>query len=157
MFRTTSEYARPTTSELVRAFYERIWNAGDTAAAVELLASDFSFRGSLGPEMRGREAFCDYVRLIRGALDGYRCDILDCVIEDERAFAKMRFSGLHVGPLRGYAPTGRPVQWLGAALFRVRCALIQELWVLGDLISLEANLRANAQGAASGETGETGK
>ena len=39
---------------MVRAFYDRIWNAGDTGAADELLAEDFRFRGSLGPEMRGR-------------------------------------------------------------------------------------------------------
>src|SRR5690349_20220498 len=106
---------RSTTLKLVRSFYERIWNAGDTDAAAELLAEDFAFRGSLGPEMRGRAAFCDYVRMVRTALDAYRCDILECVTQADRAFAKMRFSGIHVGPFRGYAPTRQPVQWLGAA------------------------------------------
>jgi predicted ester cyclase len=134
------------TIQLVRIFYDRIWNVGDTSAVDELLAEDFTFRGSLGPEMRGREAFCDYVRMVRTALDRYRCDILDCVTEGERAFAKMRFSGIHVGPFRGYAPTGKPIQWLGAALFRVRGPLISELWVLGDLLSLEADLKKNALG-----------
>lgn len=131
-------------TELMRAFYERIWNAGDTGAAEDLLAEDFAFRGSLGPEMRGREAFCDYVRMVRTALDRYRCEVLDCVTEGEQVFAKMRFSGIHVGQFRGYAPTGRPVQWLGAALFRVRGPLISELWVLGDLLSLEADLNKDA-------------
>jgi hypothetical protein len=36
------------------------------------------------------------------------------------------------------------VQWLGAALFRVQGSLIAELWVLGDLTSLEADLKNNA-------------
>jgi predicted ester cyclase len=134
-----------TTTELVRQFYERIWNAGDTGAAVELLAQNFSFRGSLGSEMRGRDAFCEYVRSVRAALDGYHCDILDCVTEGERAFAKMRFSGFHTGPFRGYSPTGKSVQWLGAALFRVQGPLIVDLWVLGDLVSLESNLKDNTE------------
>ena len=133
-----------TTSQLVEAFYERIWNAGELGAANELLALDFTFRGSLGAEVRGRDAFCEYVRSVRSALDQYRCDILDRVTEGNQAFAKMLFSGIHVGPFRGYSSTGKPVQWLGAALFRTRNSMIVDLWVLGDLISLDANLEANA-------------
>jgi steroid delta-isomerase-like uncharacterized protein len=134
------------TSGLVREFYERIWNAGDLDAATQLLTPDFAFRGSLGLEMRGRAAFCEYVRSVRSALDGYRCDILDCVTEGEKSFAKMRFSGVHVGVFRGYPPTGQLVQWLGAALFKIRGQHIAELWVLGDLISLEAALQENGTG-----------
>jgi predicted ester cyclase len=133
-----------TVVELVRAFYERIWGAGELGAAEELLAEDFSFRGSLGAEMRGRGAFCDYVRSVRGALSGYRCDILECVTEGERAFAKMRFAGRQTGPFRGYAPTGKPVQWLGAALFRADGQVLVEVWVLGDLPGLDAELKRNA-------------
>jgi len=139
-----NDETRKTTVGFVQAFYERIWNAGDTGATVQLLDPDFIFRGSLGAEMRGREAFCGYVRSVRSAR--YRCDILDCVTEGERAFAKTRFSGIHVGQFRGFAPTHKAVQWLGAALFRVEGPLIAELWVLGDLVSLEGNLRENAAG-----------
>lgn len=128
---------------LVEAFYERIWNAGDLAAVPELLREDFSFRGSLGAELRGHEAFKDYVRSVRGALANYHCEILACVAEGEQAFAKMRFSGTHVAPFRGYPATGLPVQWLGAALFRFEQKAIAELWVLGDLASLDAVLKNN--------------
>lgn len=137
---------REESRRLVRAFYERIWNAGELEAARELLAADFAFRGSLGPTTRGREAFCEYVRSVRSALADYRCEILDCVTEDQKAFAKMRFCGVHVGNFRGHAPTGRPVQWLGAALFRCANGLIAELWVLGDLASLDETLQQNARG-----------
>jgi steroid delta-isomerase-like uncharacterized protein len=131
------------TPNLVEAFYERIWNAGDLAAVSELLREDFSFRGSLGAELRGHEAFKDYVRSVRGALANYRCEILACIAEGEQAFAKMRFSGTHVAPFRGYPATGLPVHWLGAALFRFEQQAIAELWVLGDLASLDAVLKDN--------------
>lgn len=131
------------TPNLVEAFYERIWNTGDLAAVSELLTEDFSFRGSLGTELRGREEFKDYVHSIRGVLANYRCEILACVTEGEQAFAKIRFSGLHVAPFRGYRPTGLPVQWLGAALFRFERQAIAELWVLGDLSGLDAVLENN--------------
>jgi predicted ester cyclase len=82
---------------------------------------------------------------VRGALAGYHCEILACVAEGNKAFAKMRFSGVHVAPFRGYQPTGRPVHWLGAALFLFDGEVIAELWVLGDLAGLDAVLQANAK------------
>ncbi|MEI6083242.1 MAG: ester cyclase [Verrucomicrobiota bacterium] len=131
------------TPSLVTAFCERIWNVGDFAAIPELLAEGFAFRGSLGSEMRGHQAFKDYVSSVRGSLTNYSCEILDCVTEGDRAFAKMRFSGLHTGAFRGYQPTGKPVHWLGAALFRIERGVISEIWVLGDLAGLEYVLKNN--------------
>jgi steroid delta-isomerase-like uncharacterized protein len=131
------------TPNLVEAFYKRIWNDGDLAAAVDLLSEGFLFRGSLGSEMRGREAFLEYVRTVRGALAEYHCEVLECVTEGSHAFAKMRFSGRHVALFRGYQPTGKAVHWLGAALFRFEGEKIAELWVLGDLKGLDGLLDAN--------------
>src|SRR5215472_10909468 len=101
------------TPRLVENFYLRIWNQGDLAATSDLLSTQFCFRGSLGVELRSLDAFRDYVQSVRAALADYHCEILDCVTEHNRAFAKMRFSGIHVAPFRGYQPTGRPVRWLG--------------------------------------------
>ena len=82
---------------------------------------------------------------MRGSLDNYHCEILDCVAARSKAFAKMRFSGIHVATFRGRAPTGKPVHWLGAALFRFEGDHIADLWVLGDLASLDALLQQNQQ------------
>lgn len=133
---------------VVEAFYERIWNVGDLEAVSELLAEDFSFRGSLGVERQGREAFKDYVCSVRNALTNYRCDILECVTEGKQAFARVRFSGTHVAEFRGYPPTGMPVHWLGAALFHFRDESVAELWVLGDLAGLDTILKENQERAA---------
>jgi predicted ester cyclase len=102
---------------------------------------DFSFRGSLDVELRGREAFKEYVESIRWSLANYHCKILACVTEGDHAFAKMRFSGIHVRPFRGYAATGQPIQWLGAGLFHFVSGRIAEVWVLGDLAGLDALLK----------------
>ena len=133
------------TPALVEKFYSRIWNDGDLAAASDLLSERIYFRGSLGGEMRGREAFANYVRSVRAALAGYHCEIVECVTEGNKAFAKLRFSGIHVAPFLGYEPTGKTVHWLGAALFIFDDQLISELWVLGYLIGLDAVLQANAK------------
>jgi len=128
---------------LVEAFYSRIWNAGDENIG-DLLAPDFSFRGSLGTGTAGIPAFLEYVRPIRRSLENYRCETVVCVTEVPHAFARMRFSGIHRGPFRGFAPTRKPVHWEGAALFTFRGDLISSVWVLGDLVGLDAILQANA-------------
>ena len=125
------------TPVLVEAFYEHIWNAGNVEAAMDLLAEAFVFRGSLGADLQGRGAFLEYVTSVRSVLADYHCEILECVTEGNRAFARMRFSGRHVGEFRGYPPTGKPVHWVGAALFRFEGAAIAQLWVLGDLQGLD--------------------
>jgi steroid delta-isomerase-like uncharacterized protein len=129
------------TRSLVNEFYDRIWNAGDLSATSDLLSADFSFRGSLGNQSIGRDAFGEYVCSIRAALAQYHCEILECVTDDERAFAKMRFSGTHVATFRGFQPTRKLVSWVGAAFFRCKDGLITELWVLGDLAGLDALLK----------------
>lgn len=137
-----SEIAMSTPS-LVKAFYERIWNEGDLAAIPLLIADRFVFRGSLGVELRGHKAFEEYVSTVRGGLSNYRCEVLDCVTEQDQAFARMRFSGIHTGVFRGHQPTGKVVHWLGAALFRIEHGSISELWVLGDLVGLDGLLLQN--------------
>jgi predicted ester cyclase len=127
---------------LVESFYARIWNAGDEHVD-DLLSRDFTFRGSLGTDAHGRGEFLAYVRSVRGSLADYHCKILECVTEPPRSFARMLFSGIHVAPFRGFAPTGRKVHWHGAALFTFREGVVNELWVLGDLAGLDQVLRQN--------------
>ena len=127
---------------LVQSFYTRIWNAGDERVE-DLLSEDFLFRGSLGTETAGLAAFLEYVRSVRGSLAEYHCEILACVTELPQAFARMRFSGIHIGTFRGFAPTAKRVHWEGTALFTFREHTICSLWVLGDLAGLDEVLRAN--------------
>ena len=109
------------------------WNTLETAAIPELLDPDFTFRGSLGSTMTGYAAFADYVGMVTGALGDYRCTILELVWEDDRAFARMQFEGIHRGLFQGFAPTGRPVDWSGAALFMLKAGKIADSWVQGDV------------------------
>ncbi len=126
--------------ELVRKFYEVIWNGRDKRIVPELLHEAFVFRGSLGVEKRGHAGFCEYLDAVHEALGEYRCSIGEMVTDGRAVFARMRFSGVHRGELLGIGPTGRRVAWDGAALFHFREGKISDLWVLGDRKSLEVQL-----------------
>ena len=128
----------------VERFYHDIWNSHDKTAIPAVLHRDFSFRGSLGEERRGHDGFADYLDKVHRALDDYRCIIEELVVEPPKAFARMTFRGVHVDEFLGYAPTGKPVRWAGAALFTFEGEKIKDAWVLGDLKGLQSVLQKNA-------------
>ena len=127
---------------LVERFYEELWNAGNLDVANEILHPEVTFRGSVGQGARGRREVCEYVSMVTTALSNYRCDVLDLISSENRAAGKVRFSGVHSGEFLGYAPTARPIQWIGAAFFTETDELLSEVWVLGDLVALHEQLRS---------------
>lgn len=132
--------------EVVESFYSDIWNQYDKSKIPALLCDGFTFRGSLGQAKVGHEGFAAYVDFVHAALGDYRCDILDLVVEDTKAFARMRFSGIHRGEFFGFKPTGKPVEWMGSALFSFEGEKVADLWVLGDVHGLLQVLEKNAKG-----------
>ena len=128
----------------VESFYADVWNRQDTSRIPRLLDPHFTFRGSLGETRTGHDGFASYLDFVHGAVSGFTCDILEVVVEPPKVFARVRFSGNHRGPLLGFPPTGKPVEWLGAALFTFSGEQIADLWVLGDVDGLTKLLERNA-------------
>lgn len=125
---------------LVTSFYDQLWNQVDLAVASEILHPDVSFRGSVGVGAIGRAEVCRYVTMVTTALADYRCDVERLITQGPSAAAKVRFSGLHRGDFLGYRPTGRRIEWMGAAFFVVEDGMLRDIWVLGDLVNLRTQL-----------------
>jgi len=130
---------------IVETFYEEIWNKHDKSKIPKLLQEDFSFRGSLGQVRHGHAGFAVYVDFVHEALGDYRCEIQEMIAESNKAFARMLFSGIHRAKFFGYQPTGKRVEWAGAAVFTFHGEKISALWVLGDLHDLLQQLENNAR------------
>jgi predicted ester cyclase len=127
----------------VRKFYEVIWNKRNKEVVPYVLHESFKFRGSLGSEKIGHDGFIEYLDMVHAALGDYRCEIKELVSEKSKVFAKMQFSGTHKGEFMGVNPTGRHLVWDGAALFHFKNGKADSLWVLGDVVSLQAQLNEN--------------
>ena len=126
--------------ELVRVFYERAWNAWDDSVVERILAPDFLFRGSLGDEVHGRDGWRGYRDRIRAGVPDFHNEIVDLVVAEDRAAARLRYRGHHRGPLLGVPGTGNPIDYAGAAFFTARDGRLTEAWVLGDLDALRRQL-----------------
>jgi predicted ester cyclase len=95
----------------------------------------------LGPSTRGRDEWRAYRDGIRRAAPDFHNEVVDLIVDGNRAAARLQFSGTHTGVLLGQPPTGRRFSYSGAAFFTARGELLTDAWVLGDLDSLRAQLR----------------
>ena len=127
--------------DLIRRFYANLWNRWDDEAVDDLLSPDFRFRGSLGQTVEGRDGWRRYREVIRDGSGDFHNEIIDLVAAEDRAAARLQYSGTHTGPLLGYDATGRRFNYSGAAFFTASDSLLTKAWVLGDLQTLKAQLR----------------
>lgn len=145
----------PGVAGLIRVFYGELWNRWNDEAVDELLAEEFTFRGSLGDEVRGRSGFRAYRDRVRGAFDDFHNEIVELVVDGDRAAARLRYTGRHAGEVLGVPATGRSISYHGAAFFRTAGPRITEVWVLGDLDGLHRQLSGPVR-AAGQRLGEIG-
>jgi predicted ester cyclase len=127
--------------EVVRVFYKEMWDRADTRLVPQIFHPNFTFRGSLGPQLVGYDQFIGYVGYVTGSLDRYTSDVLALVEEDNRVFGKLRFHGFHRKELFGVQPSGRHVWWYGTPLFTFDGERVRDLWVLGDIHALIGRLK----------------
>jgi steroid delta-isomerase-like uncharacterized protein len=125
---------------LVTRFYDELWNRWDDEAVEGVLAEGFVFRGSLGRQTTGRDGWRRYRDDIRQAAPDFHNEVVDLVASSGRAAARLEFSGTHLGPLLGFAPTRRRFSYSGAAFFAVADGRLNRAWVLGDLDGLRRQL-----------------
>jgi steroid delta-isomerase-like uncharacterized protein len=128
---------------LIERFYLEMWNRFDKTVFPDLLTEDLRFRGSLGQTKSGHTEFGEYVDFIQRAFPDFSNEIEEIISEGDKAFAKLTYRGTHQGEVFGIAPTGRHIQYAGAAVFKFRSDRIAEVWVLGDIYGLISQLKAN--------------
>lgn len=128
------------TRDLVKKFISDIWNRGELDLIPHVCSPKIRFNGNTGLDKIGHDGFARMVATIHGALSDYHCEIHSMVVENNKAFCRLRFSGKHTGDLLGYPPTGRVVSWMGATEFTCMNGRILKVWELGDMKTLEEQL-----------------
>ena len=127
--------------ETVRVFYKALWDHADKSLIPAIFHEGFTFRGSLGPTLKGHAEFAGYVDYVTGALGNYTSDILALIEEGDRVSGKVRFHGLHRREMFGVPPSGRHVWWIGMPIFTFEGGKVRDLYVLGDIHGLIGRLK----------------
>jgi steroid delta-isomerase-like uncharacterized protein len=151
--------------ELVRRWFEEVWNRGRAEAIDEMLAEDGVARGladASGQPLRGPAGFKPFFRQFREAFPEIEVTVEDTVAEGDKVAARCSVRGAHRGDTLGFAATDRAVEFDGICIVRVRDGKIVEAWNNFDFMSMfrqldAVEMRHTAAGAAAGkEAGRPG-
>ncbi|MEK9965961.1 MAG: ester cyclase [Rhodospirillaceae bacterium] len=121
---------------LVETFFNVMWNTWDDATMRSILDPAIDFRGSIGLHVTGHDGFAGYMQTIRDAFSDFHNRIDDLVATDDRAVARLTYTGTHDGPLFDHAATGNRIEYAGVAMFTMAGGRITKVWVLGDRLAL---------------------
>ena len=128
-----------TPEAVVRQWFQEVWDEGKEEAIDRLMAPDGKVHGLTGPDgppMIGPTAFKPVFHMFRGALGDLQIVVERAVTEGELCTAHCRVKGRHIGPQLGGAPTGRPVEFHGMTIARVRDGKLIEGWNVFDFLAM---------------------
>lgn len=129
-----------TNRQLVETFYNVMWNTWSEETMRAILTDDIDFRGSIGLQVTGHDGFLGYMQTIRDAFPDFHNHIEEIIATDDRAVARLTYSGTHRGVLFDRPATGRRIEYAGVAMFTMDGERISKVWVLGDLWGLMQQL-----------------
>jgi predicted ester cyclase len=128
-----------TPEAVVRQWFKEVWDEGKEETIDRLMDPGGEVHGLTGldgPPMIGPSAFKPVFHTFRGALGDLEIIVERTVTEGEFCTAYCRVKGRHVGPHFGGPPTGRPVDFCGMTIARVRAGKLIEGWNVYDFLTM---------------------
>jgi len=137
--------------QLMRRWFQEVWNEGRIKTVYELLSADGVARGQRGAEaeIRGPEEFVKFVREIRGAFPDIKVTVEDVFGADDKVV--LRWSGVmtHTGDGPGLPASGRTVHSRGITIARFVDGKIVEGWDSWDQLGMLEQIGAYKQPLAA--------
>ena len=123
--------------ESVRAFFDRVLNAGDVANL-----ESFAHRDVLVPQTApGVESLRRLLVETRAAFSSPEYKVMDTVSEGEKVVVRFSAKATHTGRYMGLPASGRVLKLWGVMIFRFEAGAIAEFWSLVDSEAILKQLR----------------
>jgi steroid delta-isomerase-like uncharacterized protein len=131
--------------DLVRRWFEEVWNRQNASAIDEILTPDCVAYGLPDPDavLRGPEAFKQVHAEFCDAFPDIQIEVNDVIAAGDRVAARWRATGTHSGDGLGFAPTGKRIVLDGATIVVIRDGRMQEGWNMMDMGHLFCSLRGD--------------
>ena len=131
--------------ELIRRWFEEVWNKGRVEAIDEMFAADGVAHGLSGDKhnpVRGTAAFKSFHQNFRGAFPDIKVTVVDTVTEGDKVAALCEVRATHAGGTLGFAATHKPMEITGITICRIRDGKIAEASNVFDFLSMYRQLGA---------------
>lgn len=129
--------------EVLRRWFEEVWNKGREEAIDEMLAEDAIVHGladESGKELRGPTDFKPFHHKFRGAFPNIEVVVEDCICEGDKAAARCTVRARHTGDSLGIAATNNSVDFDGLCIIQVKDGKIVEAWNNFDFARLNQQI-----------------
>lgn len=125
---------------LVLAHYDAVTNRHDSDAIRTQVTPDF-FDHAANAAMTADDVIA-HSRALHATFGEMNAAVESIVAEGDTVAARVTWRGVHKGPWRGVAPTGKRFEFRGMTFWRIRDGRIAERWAEVDFASLEKQLKS---------------
>jgi steroid delta-isomerase-like uncharacterized protein len=124
--------------QLMRRWFQEVWNEGRIETVHELFHTDGVARGQRASEaeIRGPEEFVKFVREIRGAFPDMKVQVDDVFGAGDKVVLRWSGTMTHTGDALGLPPTGRTVRSRGITIARFADGKVVEGWDCWDQLGM---------------------
>jgi steroid delta-isomerase-like uncharacterized protein len=137
--------------QLMRRWFQEVWNEGRMQTVHDLLSPDAVARGQRGAdaEIRGPEEFVKFVREIRGAFSDIQMNVEDVLGAGDKVVLRWSATMTHTGDAFGLPASGRTVRSRGISIARIVDGKIVEGWDNWDQLGMLEQIGAYKQPVAA--------
>jgi steroid delta-isomerase-like uncharacterized protein len=130
--------------ELMRRWFNEVWNEGRIESIRELMAPDAIGIGELedGGELRGPADFVPFVERVRSAFPDIKIVVEDAFGAGDKVVLRWTATMTHRGEYLGMAATGKTVRITGMTMTRIADKQIVEGWDNWDQLAMLKQLGA---------------
>ena len=140
-----SQHNLEANKELIRRWFEEVWNKGRAEAIPEMFAEDGIAHGlsddPVSP-LKGPGGFLPFHGQFRGAFPNIEVVVEDQIAEGDLVATRCSVRGKHAGDHLGFAATNSPVAFSGMTITRIKKGKIVEAWNNFDFMTMYRQLGA---------------
>lgn len=124
--------------QLMRRWFQEVWNEGKTETVYNLMASNGVSRGHAagGGEIHGPAEFVRFVESIRAAFSNMDVKVEDAFGAEDKVVVRWSAKMTHSGDGLGMPATGKPVRVGGLSLVRILNGKVVEGWDNWDQLGM---------------------
>jgi steroid delta-isomerase-like uncharacterized protein len=137
---------------LLRRFFEEVWNKGNLSVVDELLAPNFIDHNQPPGFPRGLKGYKASVNMFRSAFPDIQFTFDQILAEGDRLAIRQTVRGTHQGDFMGIPPTGKQVTLGSMTFFHLQDGKVIERWGISEIPGLLQQLGAS-QLPQTGRTG----
>ncbi|AXH13761.1 hypothetical protein CRU99_08900 [Malaciobacter mytili] len=130
-----------TNKELVKLYYDELWNKQNKEYIDILFDDNITFHGSLDIQTTGKKEFEEYMDKILEGIPNLYHGVELMVNEGNVVAVRAVYNGTHKGKIFEYEATNKRIKYNGASFFKFDNGKIVDIWVLGDLANLLKQLK----------------